>query len=429
MHTQPRTKLDTKPCTSAHLPHTYTRTHTHTHTTHATHATLTDTETRIHARTYTLSSQHVWRSMPFQPDHLPVRLPDSIHVHHVPVCLPDSIRVCHRASCCHRYGSIWLETQPMGGAAYGVRNLRLALNNQLAFMRTQRQDGRLPGIIEIGKTFGVIHPSYSYPGNANHSMLQGFYMATPAVDVAFLMNLTVGQTDTLLAQGQQQANTAAYLTELQSVLEKFDGWLWSARNSSHGVLWLQDTADTGEDGSDRLQGYTAPFESMDMMGYSHDAQRALARIAAIQRDDAAVRRWKARAAATAASLKRRLWRAEVGACFDRERDGSMAFVPTLVHNNLRAMWHNAFDQGMADTFVARHLMNRSEFWTPTPLTSISVSDPRFHNRHGNDWSGPSEGLTFQRARQSQIRPLRDLGGIQWCQQSRFEMCFAPKNLN
>ena len=83
------------------------------------------------------------------------------------------------------YNAIWLETQPMGGASYGVRNLRLALNNQLAFMRTQRQDGRLPGMVSRPKQYtpstpaGTIHPTYSYPGNANHSMLQGFYMARP----------------------------------------------------------------------------------------------------------------------------------------------------------------------------------------------------------------------------------------------------------
>ena len=50
------------------------------------------------------------------------------------------------------YNNIWLETQPMGGASFGARNLTLALNNQLAFMRTQRQDGRLPGMISKPKT-------------------------------------------------------------------------------------------------------------------------------------------------------------------------------------------------------------------------------------------------------------------------------------
>ena len=74
------------------------------------------------------------------------------------------------------YGAIWLETQPFGGAMYACRNLRLALNNQLAFMRAQRQDGRLPGLISKAKS-GVgpyaVHPSFSYPGHENTSLLQG----------------------------------------------------------------------------------------------------------------------------------------------------------------------------------------------------------------------------------------------------------------
>ena len=297
------------------------------------------------------------------------------------------------------YKNIWLETQPMGGAMYGVRNLTVALHNQLAFMRTQRLDGRLAGMVTtLGG--GAVNPTYSYPGDATRSMLQGFYMASPAVDVAFL----------LAASGSAAPVVAAFLSELQPVLARFDAWLWAARNSSRGVLWLNGTADTGEDGSDKYRSTPAnplapPFESMDMMAYAHDAQRALARIAAAQGDAAGARHWAARMAATAAALKARLWRAELGACFDRERDGAGAFVSTLLHNNLRAMWAGTFDQAMADAFVARHLMNASEFWTRAPLPSISAADARFENVEGNNWSGPAEGLTYQRA----IRALEGYG--------------------
>lgn len=295
------------------------------------------------------------------------------------------------------YKNVWLETQPMGGAMYGVRNMRVALNNQLVFMRTQRQDGRLPGMItRVGAGAGVVNPTYSYPGNANLSMLQGFYMASPAVDVAWLVNATNPDA------------ASAFLVELQAVLERFEAWLWAARNSSNGVLWLNTTADTGEDGSDKYRSIPSnviapPFESMDMMAYAYDAERALARIAAIQGDAAARSAWAARMATTAASAKARLWRGD--ACFDRERDGAQNYVSTLLHNNLRAMWAGLFDQGMADAFVATHLMNRSEFWTPTPLTSIAASDARFADIKGNDWSGAPEGLTFQRA----IRALENYG--------------------
>jgi hypothetical protein len=34
------------------------------------------------------------------------------------------------------YNAVWLETQPMAGAMYGLRNLRLALNNQVGDLAT-----------------------------------------------------------------------------------------------------------------------------------------------------------------------------------------------------------------------------------------------------------------------------------------------------
>jgi hypothetical protein len=175
------------------------------------------------------------------------------------------------------YNAVWLETQPMAGGMYAVRNLPLALNNQLIFMRTQREDGRLPGMVNNKDGSGSVHPTYSYPGDANRSMLQGFYMASPAVDVSWFMNLSASATG-----ASTPATVAAYLAELQSTLQKFHGWLWTARNSSHGVLWLPGTADTGEDGSDKYASIPSnvlspPFESMDMMGYSYDAAKALVR--------------------------------------------------------------------------------------------------------------------------------------------------------
>jgi len=229
----------------------------------------------------------------------------------------------------------------------------------------------------------------------------------------------------------------AYLTELETALIRFDGWLWTARNSSDGVLWLADIADTGEDRSDKYSSIVGnqlspPFESMDMMGYAHDAQRALARIASIKGDAATEAKWQQRMATTAASLKEHLWRDEFGAAFDKERDGNKSYVTTLVHNNIRAMWHGIFSQAMADRFVAEHLMNTSEFWTPTPFPSIAASDPRFQNEDGNNWSGPPEGLTFQRA----IRALENYGhhaelvmaGVK-LKQALFQTMTYPQQIN
>ena len=103
-----------------------------------------------------------------------------------------------------------------------------------------------------------------------------------------------------------------------------------------------------------------PIQKMDMMGYSYDLRRALARIAALQGNASAQKQWAAAAALVRQRTIANLWRPELGAMFDRDAEDQ--WVTTLVHNNLRMMWLGLFTQEMADTFVAQHLMNVSEFW-------------------------------------------------------------------
>ena len=213
------------------------------------------------------------------------------------------------------------------------------------------------------------------------------------------------------------------------------GLLWST-GSGIGFGKHGSDGDSGEDGTDKYINNTGPIQKMDMMGYSYDLRRgkkirnpnalrhftvvllislsacaefaglsALSRIATLRGQDAEAQRWQAAAATVANKTIENLWRPEHSAMFDR--DATDAWVTTLVHNNLRMMWFGLFTQPMADAFLTRHLMNASEFWTKMPLPSIAVSDPRFHcdPTHGNDWSGPTEGLTTQRA----IRALESYG--------------------
>ena len=140
-----------------------------------------------------------------------------------------------------------------------------------------------------------------------------------------------------------------------------------------------------------------------MAGYSVDLRRSIARIHSIQGDDTAMKAWQAKAADVSKKVKAALWRPELSAMYDRYADDT--WVSSLQHNNLRMMWLGAFDQEMADAFIADNLMNTSRFWTKMPMPSIAVSDPHFEDRKGNNWSGPSEGLTLQRA----IRALEAYG--------------------
>lgn len=300
------------------------------------------------------------------------------------------------------YDAVWLETQPMAGAMYAPRDVGIALHNQLVFMRTQRADGRLAGVVHPNRNNSGLEAVFCLPGDPATcrsncapccgSLLQGMYLAASAVDVAFFM--------------LQSRDRPAYLQELYGVLQRFDGWLWGTRSAGArpGLLWLPGSQDWGGDGANVYNNLSAPFTSMDMSGYGHDVLRSLARVAHELGDAAAAAHYTQRAAALQAAARAGLWDAARGAYFDRDAQGRL--VDTLMHNNLRAMWMGLMAQDMADTFVARHLMNSSEFWSFVPLPTVAINSPQFENKPHNCWCGQPEGLTFQRT----IRALERFEG-------------------
>jgi len=281
------------------------------------------------------------------------------------------------------YEKIWLETQPMGGEMYAKRNMTAAMNNQLMFIRTQREDGRLAGSIQCHAD-GRVEPQFN--------KFQGFCFPWPALNMYYWA-------------GEDRA----YLDELATALEKFDAYLWRTRDSDgDGCLESFCVYDTGEDNALRYgdapnycttdtppQGSSVvPMASMDVMSFSYAARDTLAEISHI-RGDGRENRWRAAAQEVAAALKEHLWDEARGACFDKDKYGHV--MPTLTHNNLRCMYWGSFSQAMADRFVGEHLLNPREFWTALPLPSVAVNDPLFRNAPENNWSGQCEGLTYQRA--------------------------------
>jgi len=139
-----------------------------------------------------------------------------------------------------------------------------------------------------------------------------------------------------------------------------------------------------------------------VMSYAFDGEMKLAKIAA-ELNNGQAERWRTKAKATQKKLINYLWRPEKHACYDRGPDNR--FMDVLIHNNLRCMYYGIFTQQMADEFVRHHLLNPEEFWTPMPLVSIAANDPKFRNIPRNNWSGPPQGLTYQRA----LRALENYG--------------------
>jgi hypothetical protein len=340
------------------------------------------------------------------------------------------------------YEHVWIETQPMAGAMYAKRDLRIGLNNQLIFMQCQRADGRLPGMIsstEISEKEGwdkapakIPFPGGIYLPNqqvtAFYGWFQGYCFPDPALDVYYL----IGRDKT-------------YLRRLYEALEAHDAYLWRTRDSNgDGVLELWCMFDNGEDNSvrmfdapnvwpydypptrdrlpdlksadaarywpllrgnpqrPRIEAVRVPYQSMDVMAWSYEGRRVLADISA-ELGNGKEKHWRRKADEVQRRLVQSLWRPEKHACYDRDKNGQ--FMNTLLHNNLRCMWYGVFTQAMADDFIRYHLLNPKEFWTPMPLPSIAANDPLFRNGRNNDWSGQPQGLTYQRA----IRALENYG--------------------
>jgi len=280
------------------------------------------------------------------------------------------------------YEKIWLETQPMGGEMYALRNLEAAKNNCEFFMRCQRADGRLPGSIRC--VDGAVEPQFN--------KYQGFCFPFPALNLYYL-----------LGEDRQ------YLAQLAECLRRFDDCLWRTRDTNHdGLLESFCVYDTGEDlvlrygdapcwweKDDPPHGYqVVPMASMDVTSWSYACRDTLSAISRITGDGKADF-WRKQALQAADALQKKLWDDERDACFDRDHSGRA--IPILCHNTLRCMYWGSLSQEMADRFVKHHLMNPAEFWTPFPLPSVAANDPAFRNAPENNWSGQPEGLTYQRA--------------------------------
>ena len=330
------------------------------------------------------------------------------------------------------YPNAWIETQPMGGEMYAKRDVQTALNNSVIFMITQRDDGRLPGMVIAGDTTRrngwIENPPEAhlwFPEAdmlADFEMFQGFCFPEPA----WRMYHWIGKDK-------------RFLELLRKSLAGYDAYLWRTRDSTgNGILESWCVWDTGEDDSTRLTTRWAPnrwpfdkppgadgmpdprdpaalrqywqrggdgpesldeirvpFQSMDIMAYSYSARATLAKIEAELGNDAKAAEWRKHADEVRQTVIDKLWVPERHACFDLDRDGNR--LPELIHNNLRCMWYGMFTQEMADAFVDNHLLNPESFWTPVPLVSIAINEPLFYNGLRNNWSGQPQGLTYQRA--------------------------------
>lgn len=284
------------------------------------------------------------------------------------------------------YKNVWIETQPMGGEMYASRNMAAALNNQLIFMQYQRRDGRFPGMISCSDGQGV-YPFYDW--------LQGFCFPMPALRMGYLIG-----------------KDRRYFELLYTSLKDYDAYLWKYRDSDgDGCLETWCVWDTGEDNCSKYLNYGAkngcfggekapvgmgnlPHESMEIMAYSYSARDTLSKLSKLL-GNGEEEYWRQKALDVRKKVKEYLWDDEKGACYDRDCNNET--IPVLSHVNLRCMYFGLFDENMAKRFIKEHFYKEEEFMTPLPLPSIAANDSFYNGGSENNWGGPPQGLTYQRA--------------------------------
>ncbi|MBQ9115406.1 MAG: hypothetical protein IJY04_00110 [Clostridia bacterium] len=317
-----------------------------------------------------------------------------------------------------KYTGVWLETQPMGGEMYASRNMEIGANNHLIFMKNQRRDGRVPGMIRYDPPWKGVTVHYDW--------FQGDFFTPSAMRMYYLLG-----------------KDKNYLSLLYDFLRDFDEYLWANRaNNPDRCLEAWCVWDTAEDNSTELlaNGLHAhnngawcgekppknhgkmPFRSTAFMAYSYSHLTTLAEISDILGNGEGYI-WRARAKEVQDLAIKALWDDERGAFYDTDKDGNRIYC--LTQKNIKAMYHGLFTQEMAERFVREHLLNPEEFNTAFPLPAIAANDPLFYINNeennlspealaevlknsgddtlDNSWSGPSQGLTYQRSIDALLR--------------------------
>jgi hypothetical protein len=215
---------------------------------------------------------------------------------------------------------------------------------------------------------------------------------------------------------------AAFRAEVYPGLARYAEWLLHTRDADGtGMLDVVDQFETGQEYMSRYQAVDPDadrtgwqnrirLKGVDVTVYGYRLLRALEELAAAARPGD-VARWRQAADRTARAVRERMWDPREAMFFDVDpatgrRTGvkaAVCFYPYLT--DLTDASHVAG--------FARHLFNRDEFWTPFPVPSSSVDDPRFspdaewkRKRHNCPWNGRVWPMTNSHIAEALARVVR-----------------------
>lgn len=272
------------------------------------------------------------------------------------------------------------------GIGYFHQPISYSAMCHLRELRWARTGGWAEGVAHT--FFDRLRPDGSMPGRVylNHLVQPDFYHADWG-----------GAIDDLLASHPDPA----WLAGLYPALARHGEWMVGTRDAEgSGMIDVTDQYETGQEYMSR---YEAVDPDADRHGWENRlrlkgidvtlyAWRLFALLARYATEPGSRAAWAARAESTGRAIRERMWDPATGMFSDIDpatgrRTGvkaAVCFYPYLTP---------LVDAGHLEG-LERHLFNPAEFWTPFPVPSSSVDDPRFNpdaewkgKRHVCPWNG------------------------------------------
>lgn len=174
-----------------------------------------------------------------------------------------------------------------------------------------------------------------------------------------------------------------FLDEIYESLTRWNRWWFEKNDLDHnGLCEYQHPFSSGLDDSP-LWDEGMPVESPDLNTYLCLQQEALANIAGVIGDRQAAREWRQRSDEIAQRMIEKMWDEDAG-LFWASRHQQRIQVRTPF--NLFPLITGRMPSKVAARLVA-NLSDESQFWTPYPLPSVALNDPKFDPNQM--WRGPS----------------------------------------
>lgn len=280
------------------------------------------------------------------------------------------------------YAGIWLECGPIESLTYGRHRPDIARACHDVFFHHQRADGYIPFCVR----FDAVWTSQVQCVDA---------LAATALGAA------------------QLTQDEGFLARAYEACARYDDWLTRNRTTrGTGLYEVFCEYDTGHDNTPRFEGLPKtcpdndpalcprvgklPYLAPDLSATVYGGRQALATMAELLGNSEQAEIWRGKAEALRQLIFKYCYDPEDDFFYDLDTDNKFVRVRGDIIHRLFA--EHVLDQTTFDRIYQRHTRNPDSFWTPYPLPSIAMDEPKCNKDFSiNGWTGPSAALTALRA--------------------------------